>query len=254
MDRHRQHAGRPAGTVPTGETTMATGSQPVHIEDVAAVRSRICWGAILGGTVIALACSLVLTFFFAAVGLSLKDADIRADAVGIGAIIAAVVTIVASLFVGGWVTTQLTVGETRREAVIAGVLTWAAVTAVSLGMVGMGVRAGYFAMVGGALVAENNPTVQQRSWEDMAKSAGVPQDRIDAARQGINPDRVRAEANDPANQQRAANAAVTAAWVGFVGTLLSIGAAIGGAVAGCGPSFRLFPVAAGRRQEIIIAR
>ena len=233
---------------------MTSDSNQVHIEDVAGVRSRICWGAVLGGTVIALASSLVLTFFFAAVGLSLKDADIRADAAGIGALVAAVVTIVASLFLGGWITTQLTVGETRREAVIAGVLTWAAVTAVSLGMVGMGVRAGYFAVVGGTLVTQNSPTVQQRSWEDMAKSAGVSQDKIDAARQGVNPDRVRAEANDPANQQRAANAAVTAAWVGFIGTLLSIGAAIGGAVAGSGPAFRLFPMTAGRRQEIIIAR
>lgn len=233
---------------------MATDtSQPVHVEDIAGVRSRVSWGALLAGSVIAIACSTVLTFFFAAVGLSLSDADVRSDAIGIGAIVAAIVTIIISLFVGGWVTSQLTAGETRNEAIIYGILTWAVVTAFSLGMVGMGVRAGYFALVGGSLVAQNAPAAQQRSWEDMARSAGVPQDKIDAARQGMNPDRVRAEANDPANRERAQNAAVAASWAALVGTLCAIGAAIGGAVAGAGPSFRLFPLH-GRRQEIILAR
>ena len=133
----------------------------------------------------------------------------------------AVFTLLASLFVGGWVATQMTAGETHREAVIYGILTWASVTAVSLVMVGMGVRAGYFAVVSGTMVAQNTPAVQQQSWEQLARSAGVPQERIDAARQAINPEQVRAEATDPANRERAENAAVTAAWIGFVGALLS---------------------------------
>jgi hypothetical protein len=226
---------------------MANETQPVQVEDVTGVRSRISWGAILGGTVLALACSLVLTFFFAAIGLSLRDTDIRSDAIGTGAIVAAIVTIMVSLFIGGWATTQLTAGETRREAVIYGVITWAAVTAVSLGMVGMGIRAGYFALVGGTLVAQNTDTVQRQNWEQMLQNAGVSQATIDAARREFNAEKA------AANQEQVERAAVTAAWIGFAGTLLSIGAAIGGALAGCGPTFRLFPVAT-RRQEIIIAR
>jgi hypothetical protein len=99
-------------------------TQPVHYEDIAGVRSRVSWGAILGGAVIANATSLLLTFFFVAVGFSLSDSDIRGNTIGIAAVIAAVVTVVISLFLGGWVTTQLTAGETHREAVIYGVLTW----------------------------------------------------------------------------------------------------------------------------------
>lgn len=232
---------------------MAHETQPVQYEDITGVRSRVSWGAILAGTAIALACSLMLTFFFTAVGLSLRDADIRGDAMGVGALIAAVLTLLVSLFIGGWVATQMTAGETHREAVIYGLLTWATFTAVSLAMVGMGVRAGYFAVVGGTMIAQNTPVAQQ-SWEELARAARVPQDRIDAARQAINPDQVRAEVNNPVNQERAENAAVTAAWVGFVGALLSIGAAIGGALAGCGPNFRLFPAVATHRQEIIVAR
>jgi hypothetical protein len=218
-------------------------AQPVHYEDLVGVRSRISWGAILGGTFLALACSLVLTFFFAAVGLSLRDTDVRADAISTGAVVAAVVTILVSLFVGGWATTQLTAGETRREAIIYGVITWAAVTAVSLAMVGMGVRAGYYAMVGGALVAQNTDAAQ-RNWEQTLRDAGASQSTIDAVRQKT----------APVDRDRAERAAVTAAWVGFAGTLLSIGAAIGGALVGCGPTFRLFPGIATRRHEIIIAR
>jgi hypothetical protein len=227
-------------------------TQPVHVEDVAGVRSRVSWGAMFGGAAIALACSLVLTFFFAAVGLSLTEADLRADAIGIGAIVAAVVTLVVSLFVGGWVTTQLTAGETRQEAVIYGVLTWALVTAAAIAMVGMNARTGYFALVGGTLVVQTAPAAQQRNWEDMARAAGVPQDRIDAAKQGLDPNKARAAADDPEARRRAEHAAVVASWSGLVALLLSIGAAIAGAVAGAGPTFRLLPVANTRRHEIIV--
>lgn len=227
---------------------MARESQPVQYEDMVGVRSRICWGAILGGAILALACMMVITFFFAAVGLSLSMTDLRGDAINIGAVVAAVATVVVSLFVGGWATTQLTAGETQKEAVIYGVITWAAVTAVSLGLVGMGVKAGYFAVMGGTMVAQNADTAGTRNWEAQLRDAGVSQGAIDTVRREGNAERLRTEANDPANQR----AAVTAAWIGFITTMLSIGAAIGGAVVGCGPAFRLFPVAA-RRTDIIIA-
>lgn len=227
----------------------------VHLEDVAGVRSRVCWGALLGGAVIALASALVFTFLFAAIGVSLREADLRAETVGVAGIIAAVATLAVSLFLGGWVTSQLTAGETRQEAVIYGVLTWATVTAASLMMVGMGVRAGYFALMGGTLVAQNSQTVQQRSWEDLARDAGVSQASIDAARANLDPARARATANDPAARDRAGDVAVATSWGALVALLVSIGAAVGGAVAGSGPQFRLFPAATGaRRTEIIVAQ
>jgi hypothetical protein len=229
-------------------------NDPVRIEDVAGVRSRVCWGALLGGSVVAVAVALVLTFLFAAIGVSLRDADVRGETIGIAGIVAAVVTLAASLFFGGWVTSQLTAGETRHEAVIYGVLTWATVTAFSLMMVGMGVRAGYFALVGSTLVAQNSPAVQQRSWEDMARDAGVSQASIEAARTSLDPNRARAAAADPATQERVENTAVATSWGALVALLVSIGAAVGGAVVGSGAQFRLFPTATGQRTEIIVAR
>ncbi|HEX4611887.1 MAG TPA: hypothetical protein VH092_27070 [Urbifossiella sp.] len=236
--------------------TTATRPDPVHIEDVAGVRSRISWGAVLGGAVFALASALMFTFLFSAIGISLRETDLRSDAIGIAGIVAAIASLVAALFLGGWVTSQLTAGETQAEAVIYGVLTWATVVAFSLAMVGMGVRAGYFALMGGALVAQNNQVVQQRTWEDMARDAGVSQTNIDAARANLDPARARAVAADPATRQRAETMAVAGSWGALVALLLSIGAAVAGSVAGSGPTFRLFPVAgtAVQRAEIIVAR
>lgn len=233
---------------------MAETVQPaVKFEDVAPLRSRISWGAIFAGMVTALACALVLTLFFTGVGLSLTATDIRSNALEIGALIAAVLTVIVAMFVGGWVTTQLTAGETSREAVIHGILCWAAVTGASLCMAVSGVRTtGYFALIGGAMVTQNAGAV---NWEEAARQAGIPQARIDQWRADLRTGNVAAAANDPQNQEHARRAAITTAWAALIGTLLSMGAAIGGAVAGCGPHFRLFPAVTTReRREIIVAQ
>jgi hypothetical protein len=218
----------------TTERTFATPA----VEDVMGVKSRISWAAILGGAVVTFASYLVLTFFAAALGLSLTDLNVSDRALLIGSVIVAVVVMAGSLFLGGWVSTQLSVGENTREAVIYGVLTWAVVTALSLGLLGMGVRAGYMALMGTTLVAQNN---QQRSWEEMARDAGVRQEEINDWRAKADPNRVREEASEPANQERARQTSAIAAWSLLGGTLLSIGAAVGGALVGRGSQFRLFP-------------
>lgn len=232
-------------------TAIVSTQRTVDVEDMVGVRSRISWAAILGGSVMSIAAYLVLTFFLAAVGLSLTEAGVRGNAVGIGAIVAAVIAMAASLFLGGWVTTQLTVGENRREAAIYGVLTWAVVTGFTLVMVGMGVRAGYLALVGSTLVAQQSPTVQQRSWQDLARDAGVSQQKIDEAKAATDPNRVQTQLNDPATQEKLREGGVIASWAVFAGTLLSIGMAVFGGMAGRGATFRLFAATVHQRQEII---
>ena len=212
--------------------------------DLVSVGSRVSWSAIIAGTVIALACYIVLTLLFAAIGISLTESGVRANAIGWGALAAAIFTIVVSLFVGGWVSAQMTVGENRQEACLYGILTWAAVTAASLWLVGMGVRAGYFAVVGGSVIAQNNERLP--AWEDMARSAGVQDQQINDWKAKADPNRVRDTVNDPANQERARQAAVAAAWAALVGVMLSMAAAVCGALAGRGATFRLFPVVRAR--------
>jgi hypothetical protein len=205
---------------------------------------------------VTLAAYLVLTFLCAAIGLSLTETTLRGETLAIGAVVAAIIVMAGSLFLGGWITTQLSVGENTREAVIYGVLTWAVVTAISLALVGTGIRAGYMALMGSALVAQNEQQVRGKNWEELAREAGVSQQKIEEVKQAADPNRVRAEANDPANREKVRDTSITTAWALFGGTLLSIGAAVGGAVVGKGASFRLFrqvPVAAVavERRELI---
>jgi hypothetical protein len=232
---------------------MVAGEGQAKIEDIAGVRSRISWQAVLAGAVTALTANLVFTMFCAAIGVSLTEAGVRANAVGTGALIAVLLSVIASLFIGGWVAAQLTAGETEREAILYGIMTWAAVVIMSVLLVGTGVRAGYFALVGGAMVVQTSPGVQSApNWEQAARNAGVSQERIDAAKASIDPNKAREIANDPVAQRRAEEAAVAASWAALVGVLLSMASAIGGALVGRGPSFRLFPV--GRVATVTTAR
>jgi len=216
----------------------ATTDSPVRIEDVQGVRSRVSWSAIIGGAAVAIATYLVLTFFFAALGFSLTEAGVRANAVNIGAIVAAVLSIALALYFGGWVTTQLSVGETRCEAMIYGFLTWAVVMAFSLGMIGMGMSTGYNAVVSSTMIAQNSGMSVQ-NLEASARAMGASEQRIADLKASMDPNRAREFANDPAVRQ----GAVVAAWSAFAGTVLSILACVGGALAGRGATFRLLPVA-----------
>jgi hypothetical protein len=226
----------------------------VRYEDVSQIRSRISWGAIIGGMVIAFGAYMILTLLFAGIGVSLNRDTIRSDGFGIAAIVAAVCTMIIAMFLGGWVTTQLTAGETRREAVIHGILCWGAVTGAALCMAMSTAKStGYFALLGGSMVAQATPANQ--NWEAVARAQNVPQERIDQWKRDLNATNAQAALTNPQTQEDAKQIAMAAIWGTLIGTLLSMGAAVGGALVGAGPNFRLLPVAAGaRHQEIIIAR
>jgi hypothetical protein len=226
-----------------------TDNREVRFEDVVGLKSRISWGAVIAGSVVAFAVYLVLTLFFTGVGLSLSEAGVRDGVIGTGAVIAGILSIVVALLCGGCVTTQLTTGETKQEAVIHGVLTWATVTGLSLFLVAMGVRAGYNAALGAAYAANTADDRFRPNWEQAARDAGVPQAEIDRARQAVQPDNIRRNLQDPQFQAAARENAMTAAWITLAGTLLAMGSAIAGALIGSGPRFRFMTPVAVRTTE-----
>lgn len=222
---------------------MADRIPDIGVEDLTSVRSRVSWGAVAAGSVIAVAVYFVLALFFAAVGVSLTNTNLTGETVGWTTVIAGLVAAVASLFIGGYVTSQLIAGETRQEAIVHGLLTWATVTALTIAMLSAGLRAGVYTAAGGLETLRDNANASGRSWEQIARDNGVPQERIDQAKAGLNPDQMRAQANDPANREKARGAATGAAWAAFGSVAVAILACMGGALVGCGPRFRLFPVA-----------
>jgi hypothetical protein len=213
----------------------------LRAEDLVPVRSRVSWGAIFAGAVLALAVYLVLTLLGGAIGLTISD-NVRTDSLKTGAAIWAILATAVALFVGGWVTTQCTVGENKTEAVVHGVIMWGVVLAMLLWLMATGIRAGFNAMVGmanvGSAAARNTTT---EDWEAAARRSGVPQGTINEWRQKAAdaPGETRRAAEDPANQRAVVEATTQATWWTLLGTLLSMAAAVSGALVGAGPTFRL---------------
>lgn len=231
----------------------------VQAEDLVPVRSRINWGAIVAGSVLALALYFLLTLLGGAIGFSVSD-KVEAKNLGIGAAVFAIVVTALCLFVGGFVASQLTVGENKTEACVYGLLVWAVVFTMLLWLMASGVRAGFNAMVGVATAgtaavdtAAKNTTPED--WEAVARRAGFDQGQIDAVKQKAKdaPAKARETAEDPATKAKAEQAAREAGeaatrvtWYTFLGTLVSMIAASAGGLVGAGPTFRVFAVPGGR--------
>ena len=225
-------------------TTAAT-TDDVNLADIAPVGSRVSWAAIIAGAVIALAVYLVLTLLGTGIGLGVVDAsDVNPGNFGTGAAIWAVLTTIVALFGGGWVTSQLTVGENKTEAVIHGIILWGVVLFMTLWLVGVGMRTGFGAMWG---IASFTSTAADdvENWEAMANNAGISDQQIqqmkaEAKQTAENaPQAVKNAVNDPQNREAAIGYAQSATWYTLLGTLLSMAAAIFGALVGAGPTFQL---------------
>jgi hypothetical protein len=171
------------------------------------VGSRMSWGAIFAGAVVAFAIYFLLATFGAAVGLSLTQ-DVRGGAFAVGAAIWAIVSMLIALFVGGWVSTRFTVGETLYESILYGALVWSVMFAFLMWLAGVGVHMGFNAMMA-------------RSATPQAAQVQQPAQGPLVANQGT------AEQTGQVAQPSAA-----AAWWVFMGTLISMAASIGGAMLG----------------------
>ena len=247
----------------------------VDVDDVLPVRSRVSWGAILAGAVLALALYFLLTLLGGAIGLTIGP-DTDAAALGTGAAIWAILVTVVCLFAGGYLASQFTVGENKVEGAVYGALVWATVFAMLLWLMASGVKAGFNAMVGVATaggaavgtVVDAVPTealakVDMTDIEGLAKRAGLDQAQIDSLKATAETEAQQAAdaAADPQNRRDArqaaseaasqtaeeiADATATVTWLTFAGTLLSMLAAVLGGYVGAGPNFRLIPLPAGR--------
>jgi hypothetical protein len=219
--------------------------EPVHVEDVVSVGSRVSWAAVFAGAFVALAIYLVLALLGAALGLSVRH-SVRANTLATGAAVWAILSLVVALLVGGWTATQVTVGENKGEAVLHGLLVWGVMFLGMLIGLATGVRTGFNAVLGMAnTVATASQGRSEEDWTVAAQRAGVPPAQIEDWRAKA---KATAEAaNDPQAREQAAESAKHAAWWSLLGTVVSIAAAIGGGLLGCGPSFRLVPVRPGQR-------
>jgi apolipoprotein N-acyltransferase len=139
-----------------------------------------------------------------AVGMSVSD-DVNSRTLGTSAGVWGFISLLVALFAGGWVTTQVTVGESRTEAVLYGVVLWATTSVLLFWLTASGVRAGV-----DTAVAVRNMTGNNTNQAEMQQTPQERQAALDRTRE----------------------ASKEGSWWAFAGILLSMVASIGGALVG----------------------
>jgi hypothetical protein len=206
----------------------------VETQDVVSVGSRVSWGAVFAGAVVALTLCIFLSVLGVALGLTfLHDTNTRAEHIATGAGIWTIVSLLIALFVGGLVTSRTTVGERKGEAMMYGVLVWAVLVGMMAAISAAGTSAyfgfgNYMNRAGQTIV---QPHLQQGLNVETARQAGITITTEQANRYN----ELQHAAQRPADDR----SPVAAAWWAFAGIGFSLFAAIAGALLGAGPELVL---------------
>src|SRR6516165_10424102 len=152
---------------------MAEASGPSAV-DLLAVRSRVSWGAIAAGAMVALTIYIVLTILGVALGIELAVRGSAAE-LGAGVAVYAIVALLLAMFFGGWATSRLAVGESKLEAVLYGLILWGVLFTGMVWLLASGIRTGFGGLVGlaaGAYTTDEGRIDVDRVARDL-KEAGV---------------------------------------------------------------------------------
>ncbi|OGI01606.1 MAG: hypothetical protein A2Y25_05550 [Candidatus Melainabacteria bacterium GWF2_37_15] len=180
--------------------------------------NRISWGAILGGTAIALFTQLLLTLLGIAIGLTaLEPGERVGEEAGIGTAIYLAIATIISVFAGAWAAGRFSGLVLKNDGILHGIATLALTTLISLVALSIGLGA----VVDSALT--HGISVRE--------TVSAPGSAIGVAPEGTTPEeRTGAAAPlSPTEQERADEYSTAAAWTAFItGILALIAAAIGG--------------------------
>lgn len=223
--------------------------------DLLAVKSRVSWGALAAGAMIALTIYVLLALLGLALGIEVAMRG-SSDRLGSGTAIYSIFSLLLSMFFGGWATSRLAVGETKLEAILYGVILWGVLFAGMMWLVTAGLRTGFGAMVGAASGAYANQAGTldvDRITRDL-KKAGVDEATVNKYRsyyEKLRDDPTAAKevgrdvAQDPAVQEagtQASEAARQAAWWSLFGVIVSLAVVIFGALVGAGELLQPVPI------------
>lgn len=221
---------------------------------------KVRWGAVFAGLVIALVTQMLLTVLGVAVGLTAVDPrqGTPGSEFGWGAAVWGVVSLLCSLFVGGYVAGRLSGVFRKGEGAMNGVLVWALLMLATVWLVSSGVGSllsGAFSVVAGVTQAAGTAVAQgaaagAASGQDVAgqaqrsaEQAGVDVDRLkqqaqQAAERAQQTVQQLGQSGSAASQQARETAATateyaaTGAWVLLVAALLGLAVAAWGGASG----------------------
>jgi hypothetical protein len=223
--------------------------------DLMGVRSRVSWGAIAAGAMVALTIYVVLSVLGVALGI---EAAVRgaSDQVGAGAAIYSIIALLLAMFFGGWTTSQMAVGESKTEAVLYGLILWGVLFLGMVWLLSAGIRTGFGAVLGaasGTYTTEEGRVDVDRVARDL-KQAGADDATVEKYRGYY--ERVRdnpAAAGDIGRElganPNARQAARQAAWWSLAGVIISLAAVVVGALTGAGELLQPVPILGVRRPR-----
>jgi hypothetical protein len=211
-----------------------------HTTTRTGLHSRVSWGAVFAGVVIATALQLVLTVLGAAIGLTALDGEDSGKAFGIGAGLWALLVPLITLFVGGMTAGRLANVREKGDAFLHGALVWGVSLLLAAWLLGTGASrligstlnlAGNVA--GGAANAAGQ--VASRSDVNAADVQGAD-DRLrqEAAQRGVTEGEAQQRADSLRQQagqvaDKAQGVAAGGAWLALLALGLSLAAAALGA-------------------------
>ena len=239
---------------------MSESARP-NAADVLAVRSRVSWGAISAGAMVALTLYTVLALLGVALGIEVAVSRPN-QYLGAGTAIYAILSLLIAMFFGGWATSRLAVGESKLEAILYGMILWGVMFAGMVWLLSAGIRTGFGALVGAA----SGYTTEEGSYDvdriaRTMKEAGIDDATVDKYRSRY--ERVRDEPaaagevareirSDPEAQQAAGDATMSAraaSWWSLGGVLLSLATVIVGSLTGSGEMLQPVPILGVKRTR-----
>ena len=203
--------------------------------------SRVSWGAVFAGLVIATALQVVLTVLGAAIGLTALDGRDSGRAFGIGAGIWALLVPIITLYVGGSTAGRLASVRDRADGFIHGALVWGLALLLATYLLGTGASR----ILGGTLNLAGDLTGSAvTAAGSVASRSDVDAGAVDRAREraeaeartrGITPEdaqskvaQIRESAGEVADTTQAV--AAGGAWLALLALGLSLAAAAFGAL------------------------
>lgn len=146
-----------ANSILTGPTT----GEPYRID----LASRVGVRSVGAGVLVAITSQIVLMLLGTAIGLSsLEETAEGPERARTGLLLWMLLSVVVTMFLGGWVATITSRSPERRDGLLHGLVTWAAASLIGLFLVGGVLRE----MVGGALSFVSFSELARPRTEDLA--------------------------------------------------------------------------------------
>jgi hypothetical protein len=149
-------------------------------EPMWSVNSRVSWGAVLAGGVVALAIYFLMSLLGVALGMTFSD-RFTPEQLGTVAAYYTFAALIVCMFIGGWVSTRCTAGEFRSEAALYGVIVWAVTSALLIPLTALGIGTG----VGTVLAAHGIAKLKTEVIPAVANAKDMTKQKVDLAKKQL---------------------------------------------------------------------